>query len=167
MGQSLLKEIMVAEPNRHDVIHYTNSESPPLQEVKDHAKSWFHIPADDIDYYGLRNYFPPTAKNVKDALAWSEGKTELIVACHAGISRSSATAYLIAARVMGAKDALSILEENHHWPNRLIVYLGSNLLKNGQIWYEYVNWQKSYNHIDPSQNNTWPSEELKSQIYWD
>jgi hypothetical protein len=111
--------------------------------------------------------FPPTARNIKEALAWSEGKTELIVACHAGISRSSATAYVIASRVLGPKDALGILEQGHHWPNRLIVYLGSKLLKDDKIWDEFVNWQKTYNYLDPSQNNAWPTQEVKSQIYWD
>lgn len=166
MGQTELKELMVAEPKKHDVLHYTNAHSPPTQEVKDFAVDWFHIPADDLDHYRLKMYFPPTAKNISDALEWSKNKTELIVACHAGISRSSATAYIIASRALGPESALDILEKGHHWPNRLIVYLGSKLLKNDKIWEIFVEWQKTCNYIDPSQNNAWPTEEVKAQIYW-
>lgn len=166
MGQNELKSLMVAESKKHDVLHYTNAGSTPTQEVQDHANDWFHIAADDLDNYGFKMHFPPTAKNIADALKWSKGKTELVVACHAGISRSSATAYIIASRALGPEWALDILEKGHHWPNRLIVYLGSKLLKNDKIWERFVEWQKTYNHMDPSQNNAWPTEEVKAQIYW-
>lgn len=166
IGKSKLIELMNAEPKQHDVLHYTNADMGPVQEVKDNAKDWFHIAADDIDHYSYRMHFPPTAKNIADALKWSEGKKDLIVACHAGISRSSATAYLIAARELGPEWALDILEKGYHWPNRLIVYIGSKLLKNDKVWDKFVEWQKTHNHMDPSQNNTWPHQEVKSQIYW-
>lgn len=166
LGQSALKQLMIDEPKKHDVLHYTNSGDPPTREVIEHSKSWHHIPADDLDNYNFKNYIPPTAKDVAGALAWSFGKDELIVACHAGISRSSSTAYLIASRAMGATAALDILEKGYHWPNRLIVYMGSKILKNDKIWEEFVNWQKTHNYMDPSQNNAWPSKELREQIYW-
>jgi len=166
MGQTALKELMKAEPKKHDVLHYTNSDAAPTQEVKDFANDWFHIAADDIDHYGFKMHFPPTAKNIADALDWSKGKTELVVACHAGISRSSATAYLIAARALGSEWALDILKKGYHYPNRLIVYIGSKLLKDDKIWERFVGWQKEHNYMDPSQNNAWPTQEVKSQIYW-
>ena len=166
LGRSNLKELMKAEPKQHEVLHYTGAGEGPVQEVKDHAKEWFHIAADDLDHYNLKMHFPPTANNIAEALEWSKNRTELIVACQAGISRSSATAYVIAARVLGPEAALDILEKGYHWPNRLIVYLGSKLLKNDEIWDRFVDWQKTYNYMDPSQNKAWPTQELKSQIYW-
>jgi predicted protein tyrosine phosphatase len=151
---------------KHYVVYYTNADWSPLPEVVANAKDSLHIPADDIDRF-LKVYSPPTATQLDEALQWTRDREELVVACHAGVSRSSATAYVIASRNMGPKEALKkVLDPYSHQPNRLIVYMGSKLLKQDEIWDHFIDWSKEHHGIDPSKRGSWPNEEVKSQIYW-
>jgi predicted protein tyrosine phosphatase len=65
---------------------------------------------------------------IEQALAFAKDKTELIVACQAGISRSSAIAYAIKTKEVGAITALEILDPYVHQPNGLVVKLASKIL---------------------------------------
>ncbi len=70
-----------------------------------------------------------TKDEIAEALKFAEGKEDLIVACAAGISRSSALAYVIARSTMFRSDAMAILNPARHWPNRHILRLGEELVK--------------------------------------
>jgi predicted protein tyrosine phosphatase len=72
----------------------------------------------------------PTIEHVKQALNWAEGKENIVVACAAGISRSSAIAYLIQCMRTDPSELYSIdlLDHSFHFPNELILKHGTMLL---------------------------------------
>ena len=83
----------------------------------------------------------PEEHDVRKILEWANGKTEILVHCFAGISRSSAMAYLIACTRVPAFEALVILDGKLHWPNKRIVRIGSEVLGRPEILSEYESWQ--------------------------
>lgn len=70
-----------------------------------------------------------TKEDINKALKFAEGKDDIIVACAAGISRSSAIAYTIARTRASKEEALKIIDINKHWPNRHIISLAEEILK--------------------------------------
>jgi len=74
-----------------------------------------------------------TENDVKKALEWAKGKNDILVHCLAGISRSSAMAYIIGCQRMVPGVALKFLNFNIHSPNPLIVWLGSKIIGNPEI----------------------------------
>jgi predicted protein tyrosine phosphatase len=149
--QGLLKE----EYRKFDVVLYTNSDYEVPRFIETHCKEMIHLPVDDCEF-ARKTQVVPSLESVKKALDWSLGRDKLICCCHAGVSRSSSTAYLIASREWGPKAALSILRPHRHWPNRLIVYLGSQLLNDPSIWTTFAEWQKKETGLDPSDNGAYP-----------
>lgn len=69
-----------------------------------------------------------TKEDIQKALDYAEDKEALIVACAAGISRSSATAYTIARKHTDKEEAIKILDPNIHWPNPHVLGLGGKIL---------------------------------------
>jgi predicted protein tyrosine phosphatase len=125
-------------PKQLDTIVYSDPGWPIPNYLDDMTKSYIHLEC--FDTTDVREHAePPTREHVKTALDWSEGKEKLLVACHAGISRSSATALLIAAREWGLKEAFRILLPGWHRPNRLILKYGSELL-DMPVYDEYMKW---------------------------
>ena len=59
--------------------------------------------------------------------------SNLIVHCYAGVSRSTAIAYLLACLEKEPDDAIKMLNPMIHYPNELIVKLGSEILNNPRI----------------------------------
>lgn len=62
----------------------------------------------------------PKIEQIEEAITWGAAQDELLVHCHAGISRSTASAWGVSI-MKGADpvDALHVLYENHpleHWP---------------------------------------------------
>lgn len=87
----------------------------------------------------------PTANDVRDALRFASRYADqpLLVHCDAGISRSSATAYVIACAERGEPPATvleNLLDEAVHMPNELIVKLGAVLLQNGRVYDAVKPW---------------------------
>ncbi len=85
---------------------------------------------DDIDgpYPGLVH---ATSELVNMILEWSRqtGRENLVCCCQAGISRSSAMACLIAYdRTKSVESAISFLYRKIHYPNRLLLRLGADIL---------------------------------------
>jgi len=160
-GRTDLEQFVAKNPKQYDVVYYTHSESPEIDLIKDNAMESLHMPVDDIDHYEYKMHVAPTAETVQKCLDFAKGRKKLVVACAAGISRSSSTAYLIAAREFGAEGGLNILQKAHHFPNRLNVYIGAVLLENTDIWTKYVEWMRAWNGHDPSMGWQWP---MKSMI---
>jgi protein-tyrosine phosphatase len=166
-GRTDLENFVQKNPKQYDVVYYTHSESPSIDLVKNNALESLHMPVDDIDHYGYVQHVAPTAQLVQKFLAFGKNRKKLIVACAAGVSRSSSTAYLIAAQEFGPEKALTYLTGAHHWPNRLNVYIGTILLKEPKIWEKYVEWSRHWNGHDPSQGWRWPTSELISKMGFD
>lgn len=154
-GHETIVGLLKEQYRQYDVVLYTNSDYPVPRFIETHCKEMIHIPVDDVDF-PRKSQVAPSLESVKKVLDWTAGRDKLISCCHAGVSRSSATAYLIAAREWGPKVALSVLRPHKHWPNRLIVHLGSQLLNDPLIWKTFVEWQTKETGLDPSQNGGWP-----------
>lgn len=166
-GHRDLEPFLETYSKQYDVVYYTPSEWPELKFVQDKAMESLHLPVDDIDHYEFKLHVAPTAPDVKKFLDFAKGRKKLAVACRVGICRSSATAYIIAAREFGSIGGLEVLKPAHHSPNRLIVYIGSQLLKNPDVWNKYVEWTKTWVGHDPSQGGRWPTSKLISQMEFD
>jgi predicted protein tyrosine phosphatase len=92
---------------------------------------------DIIDDWG-RGFEPPGEDHVARLLAFgrglpSDGPVQLLVHCHAGVSRSTAAAILLLAQREPARDPYDIVAEIAHrrpqaWPNLRIIELGDRLL---------------------------------------
>ena len=167
LGRVALEKLLPEESKKHVVIYYTNSEYPEYPFVKNHAINSLHMPIEDIDHYEFKYVRPIVAEDVQRFLDFSDGYNELVVACQAGVSRSSATAYLIGAKKWGPIAALELLQPAYHYPNRLIVYIGSKLLGNNDIWQKYIDWMKNWCGLDPSQSHGWPKIEMVEKMGFD
>lgn len=166
-GRTELEQFISNNPKQYDVIYYTHSESPEIDLIKNNAMESLHMPVDDIDHYQLKLHVPPTALSVQKFLDFGKDRKKLVCACAAGISRSSSTAYLIAAREFGPEGGLNVLQKAHHFPNRLNVYIGAVLLKNPDVWTRFVEWMRNWNGYDPSMDWRWPTSQLISKMEFD
>jgi predicted protein tyrosine phosphatase len=166
-GRTELEQFVSKNPKQYDVIYYTHSESPEIDLIRHHAIESLHMPVDDIDHYEYKMHVAPSALTVKRFLDFAKGRKKLVVACAAGISRSSSTAYLIAAREYGADGGLAVLQKAHHFPNRLNVYIGTILLENPDIWTKYVEWMRAWNGHDPSMGWGWPTKSMIDKMGFD
>ncbi len=164
-GLSDLESFLPTHSKEYSVVQYTPSARDVSPFVVKEAKEYIHLPVDDLDNYNYSNYNPPHIEDIEKILDFTKDKKKLIIACTMGISRSSATAYLVNARHKGsASEGLKILRGGHHHPNRLIVNIGSRLLNNDDIWSKYVEWMRSYYGIDSSRGGTWPDSKVISKM---
>lgn len=165
-GRNALEKFLKENPKQYDCVHYTQSDWPELRFVKDTAVESLHLPVDDLVHYEYKMHVTPTAPDVKQFLDFSKNRKKLAIACAAGVSRSSATAYVIAAREFGPTAGLEVLDPALHSPNRLIVYIGSKILDDNNIWLKYVEWTKKFDY-DPSMGGKWPNSQLISKMAFD
>ncbi|HCE46440.1 MAG TPA: hypothetical protein DET40_23090 [Lentisphaeria bacterium] len=86
----------------------------------------------------------PELEHVRRILGWAEERENIAVHCTAGISRSSAIAYLIACQRSSPKQAVKVLDPAKHAPNRLIIKLGMDVLGDEAVMLEYIKWFKSH-----------------------
>ena len=94
-------------------------------------------------------FIVPAKEQIMRILKWAMDKEHIAVHCTAGISRSSAIAYLIACHRSSPKQALKILDPMKHSPNRLILHLGMEVLGDKAVMSEYMFWfDRSYGHLD-------------------
>ena len=89
----------------------------------------------------------PSMAQIRRILEWSHGKDDFLIHCTAGISRSSAIAYLIKCMESSPETAVQILDKKIHYPNLCVVRLGSEFLGNRQI-YRTI---KEFNRISESE----------------
>lgn len=130
------------------VVVWTDIDYPLPKVLQDHEPK-LHLEAHDVDQKKHR-FIPPDLSHVEKFLEFTEGMDELACICHAGVSRSSSTAYVIASRSVGPQEALKLLDPGWHWPNRLIVYMGACMLKMPNVWHDFVDWHKKHKGLDPT-----------------
>lgn len=123
-------------------------EDSPVDRVASLCKGLLILKFDDIEKdeynkFGERlPYVCPAKEHIKEALDFARGKDSLVVHCAAGISRSSAVAYVIACSRMSPKEALKVLDPNYHWPNLKVVQLGAELLGKPEMEKEILVWRE-------------------------
>lgn len=136
------RELTGYEPGKYNVVSILEPDMEAPPEVREHAKAYIKLNFHDIEYE-RQPYVHPTEEHVRAALDWARDKDDLVVACRAGISRSSAIAYLIQCeREHHPRLATAILVPLKHHPNSMIVKLGSKILKNDAILDEYYKWMQ-------------------------
>jgi hypothetical protein len=138
-SRGVLLGLLVDEPSRFDVLLVTSPGIDPPEGVQPLARRWLHLQFDDITapFPGLR---PPAARDVRRALEWGADCGDLVVACHAGVSRSAALAYLVRCLAWPPAEAIGVLTRGRHYPNELIVRLGTDLLGDPAIYEIYTGW---------------------------
>lgn len=134
--QSLIQE----RRNELDALVITNKETPFPVEVEKLVKGFLWLRFDDV-LQSRGHYVAVEPKQIEEGLAWAKGRERIVIACHAGISRSSGMAVLIAMQEYNDLDkAFSILDLKKHWPNTLVIKLGAEILKRPDLWLYFVNW---------------------------
>lgn len=108
----------------------------PVDQFADLMLGFFPVSMDDIwdDSQEVSGEFEmPLESEVARVLAWAAERRPLLVHCRAGVSRSSALAYLVACTQVSPEEAIRLLEYQVHYPNQYIVALGSKILNNPDI----------------------------------
>jgi predicted protein tyrosine phosphatase len=142
-ARSSLKSVLDKHPKEFDAIIINGPEDSVPDYVPDSTNNHLHLQFDDVIFdYG--HMVKPEKHHVAKALEWAKGRNDIVVACHAGISRSSAIAYAIVCQEHNIEDALSILDPERHQPNKRIVYLAAKILNNPFIWDKFVEWSTKY-----------------------
>jgi hypothetical protein len=85
----------------------------------------------------------PTRAQIEQAINFAKGKENLVVSCSAGISRSAATALVIAVQRNGLDKGFSILDPELHWPNLLVVRHGADIIGQPDLVRQATAWKKS------------------------
>jgi predicted protein tyrosine phosphatase len=123
-----------------DAIIITNHATEFPAWIAEKVKSYLHLRFDDINHNPGPPWIPPAQEHIEKALEFAKDKTKIVVACHAGVSRSSAIAYMIASRVWGTEEALSILKPGTHWPNPTLIQIGQQMFPTERIMPTVIEW---------------------------
>ena len=128
-------------PNQLDAIIITDPNWSLPSYVPTLAHAYLHMRF--VDTTDASNPDCPTIEHVQEMLDWARGREKLLICCHAGVSRSSATALLVASSVVGVDQGIGVLVPGWHHPNRLILRHGDVLL--GMPIYEaYLKWVQKH-----------------------
>jgi predicted protein tyrosine phosphatase len=94
---------------------------------------------DDVESTHSANH--PQKQHVQDALQFASRKSEIVVSCAAGRSRSAAIALTIAIREHGVDNAFRLLDRARHSPNNLIIRHAQEILMLPQLSEKIALWK--------------------------
>lgn len=124
--------ISLRTPPQHD------GRPHPVQNVQRNAKAMIVRQFDDVwkAKHERSGFILPTKEDVQACLDFvtNQQPENLLVHCDAGVSRSSAMAYVIACTMRPPQEALNLLNPMLHMPNERIVKYGSEILENDDVW---------------------------------
>ncbi len=142
-SRGTLQKLLDERPGEFHAIIITNHNKSFPEGIADKVISHLHLVFDDINHNPGLPYILPAKEHIEKALEFAKDKKAIVVACHAGVSRSSATAYLIASRSWGVKPALSILRQGRHWPNPTVIKIASQMFPGEGIFETVSEWSNS------------------------
>lgn len=131
-----------------------NNETSVVKKIKEEAADCLYLIFHDI-YCPRPHLVHPEFHHVKQALDWGKDKDldELICVCQAGISRSSAMAYILNSAARGPREAVKVLNPLVHGPNPAIVSMGAELIGGAECsdfqldeW-KWHHWQRSKSEL--------------------
>ena len=138
----------VAEkPHQYHVVSIRGAKTlrAPIDVIPECCLSMLVVKFEDLDdSVTAPEYIFPEKEHIKSILDYAQGKNKILVHCHAGISRSSAVAYVIACSRMSPEKAIEILNPSIHMPNMRIVRLGAELLGNVSIEICAYRWYREH-----------------------
>lgn len=107
-----------------------------LTLIKLKAKNCLHVEFNDINKI-VEGYTAPSIEHISRILDFAKINEVGLVSCAAGISRSSAVAYLIKCLTEEPRNAIMVLDKEYHQPNKRIIKIGAKLLNNPEVTKEY------------------------------
>lgn len=138
MSRNKAEQFVKGNPD-HPIIAIGEPTSEDVQRVTKNSKNCLCLLFHDIEM--PRGGYTVVQKNhVEEAVAWAKDKEDLVVACRAGVSRSSAMAYIIMCSKYDPKEAIKVLDVDTHAPNQHVVKLGSEVLENKEVFNVYLRW---------------------------
>lgn len=132
-------KVLSENPGHWNVVFVNNPGEHLPEWVKKFAKDVLHLQFDDI-LFESKTMKMPDIDDVLDALEWTKTKDRVLFACHAGVSRSAALAYVCACQEFFPEDAIMLLKPGVHSPNHKIVQFGTEALKDRSILETFKNW---------------------------
>jgi predicted protein tyrosine phosphatase len=116
------------EPNKYSVLAITEWESAHQVDTIPDKCDCLILSFNDATFDNRPS--SPTKEHVEQALQWARthATENMIVSCAAGISRSSALAFLIECQSKAPEEAANIWKMGHHDPNELILHYGVQIL---------------------------------------
>lgn len=137
---SSAETLLQNEPNQWHSLAICDSEWPIPKFIEQYSLTCHRLEFDDTcsSFYGT----PPNSHIIEDGLTWAKDKTQLMIACHAGISRSSAMALVIATEAWDMDKAFALLEKGSHYPNKLVVRIGASLIGKPELWDRFIKWME-------------------------
>jgi predicted protein tyrosine phosphatase len=133
------QQFLADRPGEFHCLLITDFDYPFPEEIRGLVRDLMHLAFDDA-CFSTELHRLANAATVQQAITWAEGRDKLLIACHAGISRSAALAFLIACTDRPPDQALGLLDPGKHRPNDLVVMLGSKVLGNPRIWDTFLEW---------------------------
>ena len=136
LSRTKILDICGANPNKFDTITIVESvlnlyDSNRIEQIQWLSKSNLTLTFDDVTSalkYGTIEYMLAKKEDVVAAIEFARDKDELLVACAAGVSRSSAIAYIMLRTKHSVEDSIAQLNFNKHWPNNHILKLGEDII---------------------------------------
>src|SRR5581483_10118958 len=96
-ARGTLQTLLAERPGELDAIVFTNHGHHLDDSFKTLCKSYHRLVFDDVTNTSAT--IAPKKEHVENILDWAMDKEKIVCACHAGQSRSSAAAYLIACKL--------------------------------------------------------------------
>jgi len=137
------QQFLADRPGEFHCLVITDADYPFPQEIRGLSGDVLHLAFDDACFPSGLNKLPDLT-TVQKGIAWAEGRDKLVIACHAGVSRSAAFAFLIGCTDRQPEQALRLLDPAKHRPNDLVVMLGSKALGNHRIWDTFLDWCRKH-----------------------
>lgn len=116
------------------ILNSPGNPSESVEAIKENALGYLYLEFHDITSE-RKHLTPPTKADVEAILEWVTDKEwdDLMFACQAGVSRSSASAFITRAAKFGIDEAADILDPEYHMPNHLMIQYASEILGEGLL----------------------------------
>jgi predicted protein tyrosine phosphatase len=137
------QQFLANRPGEFHCLVITDSDYAFPEEIRLWCDHVLHLAFDDASFPSSFHKLADLA-TVQKGIAWAKGRDKLLIACHAGISRSAAFAFLIACTDRLPEQALGVLDPAKHRPNDLVVMLGSKALGSRRIWETFLDWCRKH-----------------------
>jgi predicted protein tyrosine phosphatase len=144
-GHEAALELVLKQPGHFDVVYITSPSLPFIvtgsEAILDKGRSTIMVQFDDVDG-PMEGFVPPRREHIAAVLDWSKDKSNFLISCRAGISRSSAMAVVILASRVPVPESLVVLDPAVHHPNPLVVQFGEEILGKAGLAEAVSEWKR-------------------------